>query len=204
MASMIGLQSLGIRVDFPDEPKTGGDMERIYAAPHEINGGSYLRLILQAKRAQRATVKHGNYWYYSHLDHDSGKQAQTLVAQSTASPGTLPLYVFYHPTPALQGVSDKLPAIEGVNVVFASDIAPVVRGGCGRADKKTIKWRPNVLPLSDLLCWTPVYRSSPQPGGAHRIPTSRRSGRCVHARHLPSGHRRRAPPRTSTANALDA
>ena len=51
MASLVGLEAFGVRVQFPDEPTTGGDMDWIYAAPLEINGGSYLRLILQAKRA---------------------------------------------------------------------------------------------------------------------------------------------------------
>jgi hypothetical protein len=73
MASLVGLEALGIRVDFPDEPTTGGDMDWIYVAPLEINGGCYLRLLLQAKRAQFAQLKNGGYWYYHHLDH--GKPA---------------------------------------------------------------------------------------------------------------------------------
>src|SRR5579883_2943951 len=79
MSSLIGLEPLGIRVDFPDEPSTGGDMDWIFAAPLEINGGRYLRFILQPKRAQFASLKSGGYWYYQHLDHEAGKQAQTLL-----------------------------------------------------------------------------------------------------------------------------
>ena len=59
MASLIGLQSLGITVDFPDEVTTGGDMEWVFAAPLEVKGGRYLKLILQAKRAQLAKLKKG-------------------------------------------------------------------------------------------------------------------------------------------------
>lgn len=68
MASLVGLEAFGIRVDFPDEPTTGGDMDWIFAAPLEINGGRYLRVLLQAKRAQFVKrKKSGGYWYYHHL-----------------------------------------------------------------------------------------------------------------------------------------
>jgi hypothetical protein len=46
MASLVGLEAFGVHVQFPIEPITGGDMDWIYAAPLDINGGSYLRLIL--------------------------------------------------------------------------------------------------------------------------------------------------------------
>lgn len=87
MASLVGLEPFGIRVDFPDEPTTGGDMEWIFVAPLELNGGRYLRLILQAKRAQFAKLKVGGYWYYHHLDHGTpaGHQAQTLVGHSASA-----------------------------------------------------------------------------------------------------------------------
>jgi hypothetical protein len=158
MASLIGLEPFGIRVDFPDEPLTGGDMEWIFAAPGEINGGRYFRLIVQAKRAQFAKTKTGGYWYYHHLDHGTppGQQAQTLLSQawsSSGSSGTLPLYIFYHPKSALAPASGVGPAIEGANVVFASDVAPVVSGGCQRKQKKVEYWRVRFMPLSDLLCW---------------------------------------------------
>ncbi len=89
MASLVGLEPFGIRVDFPDEPRTGGDMEWIYAAPLEVNGGRYLRLLLQAKRAHFVKLKSGGYWYYHHLDHGSpaGDQAQKLVAQASLPGG---------------------------------------------------------------------------------------------------------------------
>jgi hypothetical protein len=59
MASLVGMEALGIRVDFPDETKTGGDMEWVFAAPLEVKGGRYLRLILQAKRPQYVKLKRG-------------------------------------------------------------------------------------------------------------------------------------------------
>ena len=172
MASMVGLESFGIRVDFPDEPTTGGDMDWIYAAPLEINGGRYLRIVLQAKRAQYNKLTTGGYWFYQHLDHGEpkGKQAQTLVGYASSSPGgmaTLPLYIFYHPTSATEPQALTLPAVEGVNLVFADLIAPVVNGGCGRPDKKTSRWRRDFFPLSDLLCWPVAVVAPPPPTPSH-------------------------------------
>jgi hypothetical protein len=158
MASLVGLEAYGIRVDFPHEPTTGGDMDWIFVAPLEINGGRYLRLILQAKRAQFAKLKAGGYWFYHHLDHGTpaGQQAQTLINHCTTAPAsmaTIPLYIFYHPTSALAPASRKGPAIEGINLVFAHHVAPVVIGGCKKPQKKVDYWRDRFMPLSDILCW---------------------------------------------------
>lgn len=133
-------------------------MDWIYAAPLEINGGRYLRLILQAKRAQFVQLKKGGYWYYQHLDHGvpPGQQAQTLTTNAAHSPGgmpTLPLYIVYHPTSALAPATGGNRAIEGVNLIFASQVAPVVLGGCSRKEKKVDYWRDRFMPLSDILCW---------------------------------------------------
>ncbi|TNC61331.1 hypothetical protein FHG71_21340 [Rubellimicrobium roseum] len=137
-------------------------MEWIYAAPLELGGGRYLRLILQAKRA-RYNDRAGGYWYYQHLDHGSppGSQAQTLIGHAASVPGTLPLYVFYHATSATAPATGRLPAIEGVNLVFADLVAPVVSAKCQRKDKKVSRWRASFMPLSTILCW-PVTVTPPQ------------------------------------------
>ena len=163
MASLVGLEGFGVRVQFPDEPTTGGDMDWIYVAPLEINGGRYLRLILQAKRASEVKLKNSRYWFYQYLDHDKGQQAQTLSNYAATSPDgmtTLPLYIFYHPTSALAPAGRSQTAIQGVNIVFASKVAPVVNGGCGRAQKRVSYWRSDFIPLSDLLCWPVVAEAS--------------------------------------------
>jgi hypothetical protein len=167
MASLVGLERLGIRVDFPDETKTGGDMDWVFAAPLEVKGGRYLRLVLQAKRPQYVKLKRGGYWCYQHLDHGdpAGQQAQTLVAHASTSPrgkATLPLYIFYHPMSALAPFNGQ-PAIEGVNLVFADRVAPVVKGGCGRKEKRVTYWRKHFMPLSDFLCWPTVVTGPPAP-----------------------------------------
>jgi hypothetical protein len=168
MSSLVGLEPLGIRVDFPDEPTTGGDMGWIFAAPLEINGGRYLRLLLQAKRAHFASRKAGGYWFYRHLDHGQGQQAQTLVNYAATCPDgmpTVPLYMFYHPTSALRAATSGQPAVDGINILFADLVAPVVNGGCVLARKKISFWRHAFLPLSDLLCW-PLVSTFPSPTGA--------------------------------------
>ncbi|MEH6758777.1 MAG: DUF6615 family protein [Parasphingorhabdus sp.] len=159
MAGLIPLEPLGVRVDFPDETVTGADMDWIYAAPHEVGGGSYLRLMIQAKRCKEVTLKDGSsYWYYAHLDYGTpkGSQAATLVSHAATSPGgmeTLPLYMFYHPLSSLQPATGSRPAVEGINLRLARDVVGVVAGGCARVQKTVGHWRNGFFSLSDLLCF---------------------------------------------------
>lgn len=169
MMGLVSLQPFGVRVDFPDETATGADMDWIYAAPQEVGSGSYLRLMIQAKRCREATLKDGSsYWYYDHLDHGTpkGSQAQTLVSHAATKPDgmdTLPLYMFYHPETALDSDAGTLPAIEGVNIRLARDIVGTVAGGCKRKEKKVSHWRPGFMTLSDLLCWPVLPLPAPAP-----------------------------------------
>lgn len=173
MMGLVPLQPFGVRVDVPDETITGADMDWIYAAPHEVGGGSYLRLMIQAKRAKTATLKDGStYWYYDHLDHGTpkGSQANTLITHAATKPGgmdTLPLYMFYHPQSALEAASAGMPAVEGVNIRLARDIVGTVTGGCKRKEKKVSHWRGGFMTLSDLLCWPvlPMTAVPTSPGG---------------------------------------
>lgn len=172
MMGLVSLQPFGVRVDFPDETVTGADMDWIYAAPHDVGGGSYLRLMIQAKRSKMATLKDGStYWYYDHLDHGTpkGSQAQMLVTHAASKPDgmdTLPLYMFYHPEAALEAATGRLPAVEGVNVRLARDIVGAVTGGCKRKVKKVSHWRGGFMTLSDLLCWPVLPLPAPPPPSA--------------------------------------
>lgn len=169
MMGLVPLQPFGVRVDFPDETVTGADMDWIYAAPHDVGGGSYLRLMIQAKRPKMATLKDGStYWYYDHLDHGTpkGTQAQTLVTHAASRPGgmdTLPLYMFYHPEAALEASAAGMPAVEGINIRLARDIVSTVKGGCKRKEKKISHWRSGFMTLSDLLCWPVLPFDTPPP-----------------------------------------
>lgn len=166
MAGMVGLQDFGVSVDLPDEAVTGADMDWIYAAPHDIGGGTYLRLLIQAKRAKFAKLKYGGYWYYQHLDHGTppGQQAHTLVSYAATSPdgmSTLPLYFFYHPRSAISSAPSTQPYVKGINVVFADRVAPIVSGGCAKHEKRVGAWHGHFFPLSELLCWPIAPPTSP-------------------------------------------
>lgn len=154
MVGLMPFRPLGVRVDFPDETVTGGDMEWIYAAPREVSGGAYLRLIIQSKRCKESTGR-SPYWYYEHLDHGRprGSQSRTLMRHASASPATLPLYMFYHPQSALAKSVGGVPAIEGINIRLARDVYDTVKNGCNIDQKKVSYWRKKFMSLPDLLCW---------------------------------------------------
>jgi len=161
MAGLTAFEPFGIRVDFPvDESKTGEDMDWEFVDPQAPDGRCYLRLHIQAKRAVFSNGTRNPYWLYRELDHavprgaPKGSQHELLVDNATASPGCVPLYMFYHPRDALVPKTAELPAIAGVNVMFADRIPRRLSPGHWPvADKKVGKWRPHFLALSDLLCF---------------------------------------------------
>jgi len=183
MAGLTAFEPFGVQVDFPvDESKTGDDMDWEFVAPRATNGRRYLRLHIQAKRAifkKRRRIP--SYWLYEQLDHKAqkhagyGSQAKRLIDSAGAQPGCVPLYMFYHTQEALQPSCNKLPAIEGVNAIFADMLRPQLAAnpptkhnkGWSVDDKKVEKWRPYFMPLSDLLCF----------GGIAAFPVSSGGGR---------------------------
>ena len=158
MAGLTAFEPFGISVDFPaDELKTGEDMDWEFVDPRAPDGCRYLRLHIQAKRAILSNCKKRPYWFYRELDHavegaPRGSQHRFLVDSAKAAPGCVPLYMFYHPRDALVPKKAKLPAIEGVNVMFA-DWIPQKLSPWPVADKKVEKWRPHFMPVSSLLCF---------------------------------------------------
>lgn len=155
LMGLVGLRGLGVEVDFSaDEATDGADMEWIFASPLD---GTYVRLLIQAKVAKVAKRK-TPYWFYEHLDHKKGKQAAALMAAAKKHPAaTLALYMMFHPQPATCGATKEKPAIEGVNLVAADQIASKVAGGCGVEVKKVEYWRKSFMPLSRILCWGHLY-----------------------------------------------
>jgi hypothetical protein len=183
MAGLTAFEPFGVRVDFPaDESKTGDDMDWEFVAPRATNGRRYLRLHIQAKRAIfKQRTRKPSYWLYEQLDHEAqmhagyGSQAKRLIDSARAQSGCVPLYIFYHTLDGLQPSGSGLPAIEGVNAIFADLLGPLLtanppaRGNRGWSvdDKKVEKWRPHFMPLSDLLCF----------GGIAAFPVSSDDGR---------------------------
>ena len=173
MAGLTAFEPFGIRVDFPeDESKTGEDMDWEFIDLQAPDRRRYLRLHIQAKRAIFSNGKKNPYWFYRELDHavplgaSKVSQHALLLKNAKASPGCVPLYMFYHPRGALAPRTAKLPPVEGVNVMFADRIPLQLNSGHWPvADKKVEKWRPHFLPLSSILCFghglTKLVRLSP-------------------------------------------
>lgn len=172
MAGLTAFGPFGVRVDFPlDESVTGNDMDWEFVAPHATDGRKYLRLHIQAKRAIfNQLKKQPSYWFYRELDHEAaknagrGSQAERLIAEAGSLAGCVPLYMFYHTLDALEPDDRlrKLPAIEGVNAMFADTLGPTLakyppatqKSKRWPVDEKMVeKWRPLFMPLSDLLCF---------------------------------------------------
>lgn len=172
MAGLIPFQSLGIHVDFPiDESLTGEDMDWEFVNERAVDGKRFLRLHIQAKRAIVSATK-APYWYYRELDHALppassptialplarlpklfGRQHEILLDEAAKIAGCVPIYMFYHPSGALAAKVAALPAVDGLNWIFADLITKnVSRTRWPVDDRKVERWRPGFRPLSDLLC----------------------------------------------------
>jgi hypothetical protein len=176
MAGLVPFEPLQIWTDFPvNEAATGEDMDWEFVDEQAPDGRKYLRLHIQAKRAHRSNTKKP-YWLYRSLDHavnppppkgtskppkgaskplrQYGNQHKTLLDEAAKLGNCVPLYMFYHPASALASASGSLPAVEGVNWMFA-ELMPVnvSKKAWPIADKKLDKWRPYFQPLHRLLCF---------------------------------------------------
>lgn len=171
MAGLVPFEPFGILTDFPkDEAATGEDMDWEFVNEFADDGQRYLRLHIQAKRAHLNRKVKSPYWEYRELDHVGraaasstpgsggkkyGKQHKLLIEQAAITSGCVPLYMFYHPRSALDPRSVLLPAVEGVNWMFADRIPVNISSKRWPVNlRKVKKWRPFFHPLSDLLCFT--------------------------------------------------
>ena len=161
MAGLSAFEPLGIYVDFPaDESKTGEDMDWEFVDPDAPDGRRYLRLHIQAKRAILSKSKNNPYWYYRELDHAvpkgalKGSQHKLLIESAKQAVGCVPLFMFYHSLDSLSDQPSQLPAVEGVNVMFADMITQnLSQGSWPISDKKVEKLRPDFMPLTEILCF---------------------------------------------------
>lgn len=172
MAGLVPFEPFEISTNYPvDESLTGEDMDWEFVNEHAVDGRKYLRLHIQAKRAKKIATKKSHYWLYESLDHALsykvgqnefgppspkfyGAQHKFLIDEASTIRGCVPLYMFYHPLSALAGASGVIPAVEGVNWIFAEIIPQNVGKKCWpRASKRLDKWRQYFHPLSELLCF---------------------------------------------------
>ncbi|WP_133177313.1 MULTISPECIES: DUF6615 family protein [Bacteria] len=177
MAGLVPFEPFQIMTDFPvNESATGEDMDWEFVNEHALDGRKYLRLHIQAKRAHHSGTKRNPYWLYRSLDHavnppppkgtpkppkgtpkpppQYGNQHKTLLDEAARLGSCVPLYIFYHPASALVPACGSLPAVEGVNWMFA-DLVPVnVSTKAWPIDHKKLEnWRSHFQPLHRLLCF---------------------------------------------------
>ena len=96
MASLVALEGNNLVVEFPDEPRTGADMEWNFVSG---DWRSFYRIYIQAKRLY-GTGKSWKRYSYRELLHESGGRLQAVTLADTArnaGPGCYPLYAFYNP-----------------------------------------------------------------------------------------------------------
>ena len=171
MASLVGLEPFGVQSSTtrtsrrPGETWSGFSRRPSRSTAAVICGSSFKRSARDTQSSKAAAIRS-----MSISTTERATQAQTLVGHAAATPATLPLYIFYHPSSALAARKGRSPAIEGINLVFASLVAPVVKGGCAKSKKLVAYCRNQFLPLSDILCW-PAFVSgiASQPADSARF-----------------------------------
>jgi hypothetical protein len=148
LAGLINLRSLGIFVDFSDEPKTGGDLE-LWFLSSDLNRS--MTFVIQAKRLF-CEAKDPLHYSYKHLDHGVSKflqMSQLLNAKDASGNPMYPLYFFYNPKRAVDEL--KMP-VEGVNVADGNQINKITHLAGVRRPKQVRHIMSLFHPLSDLLC----------------------------------------------------
>ncbi|WP_420478605.1 DUF6615 family protein [Brevundimonas sp. FT23028] len=160
MGAMVAFEPLGIKVDFPDEPRTGADMEWIF---QRANGSTHYRLLIQAKKLYGK----GKIWTrrsYPEIFHRVPKtkalQSATLVAEAKRTAATYPLYLFYNHQTICDLAATSGAKVDGASLVsgyFINGLVQQKTAGKLTASKTsnlgTIQ--PKMFPLSGLLCSLP-------------------------------------------------
>ena len=185
MASLVPLQSEGIIVEFPDESRSGADMEWNFV---QGDWRTFFRVYIQAKRL----YGNGDKWTrhtYRELYHTSGKggplQAVVLADHARkAGPGCFPLYAFYNPRRTCElAAADGKHEVLGVNFADGYVIEALVKAATNRTlrtrNKNLRTLHPLLFALSDMFC--PPTTTPPRPmarvGGVFRFVVDLDTGR---------------------------
>lgn len=151
-------------IEYPDETATGGDLDLDF---WNVSNDSHLRLRIQAKRLN-AEMNYGkavaieNRAYRELLHRPSVTapyQFQTLVDTSRSY---LPLYMFYnHGSVARHSYFAGYPAVRGINLAFADDVAEELERKLAAEleaepkrlhHKRLSHLRPHFFDLATILC----------------------------------------------------
>lgn len=148
---MANLKLLGrdrIIVRFPNEPRTGADMEWNFV---NRSDGSYYRLLIQAKLASGETPNWTRHTYRQLSHCVRGEyQADILCEEArTSILPTYPLYIFYHPLHICQSaMRARCPNVEGVNLANGY----LVRYHAVREERRLTFFDRQLTSLRDLFC----------------------------------------------------
>ncbi|CAH2394138.1 conserved hypothetical protein [Mesorhizobium ventifaucium] len=152
-------------IQYPDEAVTGGDLDLRFwhvAAGHELQLRIQAKRLSAARNAKKAVnIAHRSYHELLHKPPRAAKfQFETLL---DAPAPWVPLYMFYNHQSA---VDDRFfasagPAVSGVNLAFAADIAKELTAKlkAAKATPKSVKHhkrlsylRKNLFGLEAILC----------------------------------------------------
>jgi hypothetical protein len=160
-------------IEYPDEAVTGGDLDLEF---WHVETGKSLSLRIQAKRLSAESengkaVKIKNRAYKELLHKVPTTGAYQFHTLKDSSDKHLPLYMFYNHGSVTRDSEflGKHPAVKGINLAFASDIARQMEDELSakpkrRNHKRLSHLRPYFFDLSEILCPpTSVGGSVPTP-----------------------------------------
>lgn len=136
LTKLYQLRSNRIRVLIPPERKTGGDLEIHVKLP----GSRWVGLIIQAKRVG---INSSGLYYIPELSYRNGEQYKELM-EYAAKENMLPMYMFYLPSKAVSGLTNRSGAMICNADALRTDIS-----------KKSHELRPlfpRLRKLSTILC----------------------------------------------------
>ena len=166
MGSLITAGGKWVRVEYPDEPVTGADMEWNFI---NRDDGTFFRILLQAKKSYGS----GNVWTrhnYRELFHKvqgSGDfQAVRLCETARNTSSTYPLYILYNRAGTCNAARrGGCWSVSGACLADGYAVEQLVSGATSqllRTRNKSLKTiAPLMFPLSKLLCPQEVLRAGP-------------------------------------------
>lgn len=157
MGSLAMMGGRRLIVEFPDEPKTGADMQWDFV---NEKSNTYLSLLIQAKRL----FGEGKFWRrhnYREILHTTGAggplQAEVLCDTARASVATVPIYMFYNPQQSCNlAHAGGGPNVLGVNWMDGYLVENLVKSASTQQlrthNKSLAAVYASLMSLPDLLC----------------------------------------------------
>lgn len=157
MGAMVAFRPLGIQVKFPNEQRTGADMEWIFV---RRDGSARFHLLIQAKKIYLTGKKWESKSFpaiFHRVGHSGPLQSDVLLQEAILRPATFPLYMFYtNETICEQAKSAKV-AVDGVSLASGHRVNSLVKqklsGSINHSQACSLSaLHSQMFPLSRLLC----------------------------------------------------